>query len=158
MLVLLLRIADCTSLQPWHWGWAHSLHLVNLTHSGLSLSYSPFQNSTQSPGGHSQRNTQLEGKLRKKLEVVLHHRCPNPTTKTRKAHWGGNGRKNVATFLTNISKSSQVYSSCVSWGQHLNLVCFAFWSITWLVLMVSATPVSLQLLSARTHLWNALLK
>lgn len=57
-----------------------------------------FPNSTQSPGDHSQRNTQLERRLRKKLEVVLHHRCPNHTAKTRKAHWGGNGRKKFPHF------------------------------------------------------------
>lgn len=91
----LLRIANCTTLT------------LGMCPSPPFSQFKPlwaftFPNSTQSPGDHSQRNTQLERRLRKKLEVVLHHRCPNHTAKTRKAHWGGNGRKK-GSHISNIS-------------------------------------------------------
>lgn len=155
MLVFLLRIANCTSLQFWHWGWAHPLHLVNLSHSYWAFTFLfTFPNSTQSPGVHNGRNTQLEGWLRKKLGIALHHRCPNPTGKDKESSRGWKWQKK-GSHISNKCKSSKEYDICVLWRWHLNLVCFAFWSITWLVLMTSQP---LQLLSARTHLCNALLK
>lgn len=126
MLVFLLRIANCTSLQSWHWGWAHPLNLVNLSHSYWAFTFLfTFPNSTQSPGAHSQRNTQLEGRLRKKFGIVLDHRCPNPTGKDKESSHGRKWQKK-GSHISNKLKSSKVYDTCVPWRWHLNLVCFAF--------------------------------
>lgn len=89
VLAFLLRIANCTSIKSWHWGWAYPPHLIYLSCSWAFTFLFTFQNGTQSPGDQSEKHS-----ARGKIDEEIGGSAPPQVSKSHcKTHRAGNGRK-----------------------------------------------------------------